>query len=176
MACLRGSSRKRIVFDFRAITIVSGGQTGADRAALDFAIEHGIPHGGWCPRGRMAEDGPLPVGYALRETPSRKYAERTEWNVRDSDATVVFSIATRPQGGTRLTLELAERLGKPVLHLSRELLTPETAATMLNGFLNEHTVHTLNVAGPRASQEPEIAEFVASVLQWALKASAEEHD
>ena len=106
----------------RAITIVSGGQTGADRAALDFAIEHGIPHGGWCPRGRLAEDGPLPDRYLLRETPTRKYAERTVWNVRDSDATVVFSIAAEPQGGTRLTLQVAARFGKPVLHLSRNAL------------------------------------------------------
>ena len=83
----------------------------------------------------MAEDGSLPDRYELRETPSRKYAQRTEWNVRDSDATVVFSIAAEPQGGTRLTLELAERLGKPVLHLSREVLTPEIAATKLREFL-----------------------------------------
>lgn len=116
----------------------------------------------------MAEDGTLPLRYALRETPSRKYAQRTEWNVRDSDATVVFSIAAEPQGGTRLTLMLASRLGKPVLHLSREVLTPEIAAMMLREFLNEHAVRTLNVAGPRASQEPEIAAFVTSVLQCEL--------
>jgi predicted Rossmann-fold nucleotide-binding protein len=81
--------------DVRQITIISGGQTGADRAALDFAIEHGIPHGGWCPRGRIAEDGPIPLCYSLRETPSRRYAQRTEWNVRDSHATVVFTIGDR---------------------------------------------------------------------------------
>jgi hypothetical protein len=157
------------VFDLRTIKIVSGGQTGADRAALDFAIDRGLGHGGWCPRGRKAEDGPLPDRYELRETPSRKYAERTEWNVRDSDATVVFSIAAEPQGGTRLTLVLAERLAKPVLHLSREVLTPEIAATKVREFLGEHAVRTLNLAGPRASQEPEIAEFVANVLKLALR-------
>ena len=154
--------------DFRAITIISGGQTGADRAALDFAIDRGLAHGGWCPRGRKAEDGPLPERYELRETPSRKYAQRTEWNVRDSDATVVFSIAAEPQGGTRLTLVLAERLGRPVLHLSREVLTPEAAAAKLRTFLDEHSVRSLNVAGPRASQEPDIAAFVASVLLLAV--------
>ena len=79
----------------RGITILSGGQTGADRAALDFAIEYGLPHGGWCPRGRLAEDGPIDERYELTETPSHRYAQRTEWNVRDSDATVVFSIARK---------------------------------------------------------------------------------
>ena len=72
--------------------IISGGQTGADCAALDFAIEHGIPHGGWCPGGRLAEDGPIDARYQLKETPSANYTQRTEWNVRDSDGTVVFSI------------------------------------------------------------------------------------
>lgn len=71
--------------------IISGGQTGADRAALDFAIAHDIPHGGWCPSGRLAEDGRIPSRYQLRETPSPDYAQRTEWNVRDSDGTVIFS-------------------------------------------------------------------------------------
>lgn len=151
----------------RDITIVSGGQTGADRAALDFAIEHGIPHGGWCPRGRLAEDGPIPPQYQLRETPSRKYALRTEWNVRDSDATVVFSIAASPQGGTKLTLDLARRLGKPVLHLSRDRGQAD-ADSQIREFITEHAVRILNVAGPRASQEPEIDAFVVHVLQSSL--------
>src|SRR4051812_41309778 len=101
------------------ITIISGGQTGADRAALDFVIEHGLSHGGWCPRQRRAEDGVLLAKYLLHETPSSHYSQRTEWNLRDSDATVVFSIKARLTGGSRLTFELAKRLGKPVLHLSR---------------------------------------------------------
>jgi Circularly permutated YpsA SLOG family len=170
------------VADWRAITIISGGQTGADRAAIDFAIEHNIRHGGWCPRGRLAEDGRIAEWYSLRETPSRSYAERTEWNVRDSDATVVFSITAEPRGGTRLTLAFAERLGKPVLHLSRDQLAQEVsveaagvstdsisaAAKKLLAFLAENSVQTLNVAGPRASQEPDIAAFVAGVLKRAL--------
>lgn len=155
----------------RAITIISGGQTGADRAALDFAIAHGLAHSGWCPCGRQAEDGPLPERYELRETPSRKYAQRTEWNVRDSDATVVFSIAANPQGGTRLTLAIAERLGKPVLHLSRAGSTAESAAAALSVFLTKHSVTILNIAGPRASQEPEIAEFVHDVLTLTMLAT-----
>ncbi|HEX5471276.1 MAG TPA: putative molybdenum carrier protein [Lacipirellulaceae bacterium] len=156
------------------ISIISGGQTGADRAALDFAMAQGIPHGGWCPRRRRAEDGVIGRQYNLRETPSGHYAQRTEWNVRDSDATVLFTIDPKISGGTRLTHELALRLGKPVLHLSRDDLARQLsasqdlvaiAAAMLTLFLKEHRVRTLNIAGPRASQEPEIASFVAQVMQ-----------
>jgi hypothetical protein len=169
------------VQDFRAITIISGGQTGADRAALDFAIGHGFSHAGWCPRGRRAEDGPIPPQYELRETPSHHYARRTEWNVRDSDATIVFSIRPNLTGGTRLTLEVARRLGKPVLHLSRDHADSEflpgdesdgeaisAAASELRTFLERHSPRTLNIAGPRASQEPEIRAFITSVLARTL--------
>jgi hypothetical protein len=147
------------------IVIVSGGQTGADRAALDFAIEHGIEHAGWCPRGRLAEDGPIDVRYRLQETPSRRYAERTEWNVRDSDATAVFTIAPTVSGGTALTVDLAVRLGKPYLHLAQNAGQGITIlARELLDFLTIHSVLRLNVAGPRASQEPEIAAFVIALL------------
>jgi hypothetical protein len=162
------------VFDPREITIISGGQTGADRAALDYAIERGIPHGGWCPRGRLAEDGVISSRYALRETPSRRYAQRTEWNVRDSDATIAFTMAPIVAGGTSLTLSFARRSRKPLLHLSHDALValhggPDSAAaSMLRTFLNENHVRTLNVAGPRASQEPQIAEFVRRVLRKAF--------
>lgn len=148
-----------------AITIISGGQTGADRAALDYAIGHGLTHGGWCPRGRLAEDGPLEARYQLEETPSRNYAQRTEWNVRDSDATVVFSIRSQVSGGTALTIELAERLGKAWLHLARDAgPTCAEHASKLREFVLANDVARLNVAGPRASQEPAIAGFVAEVL------------
>jgi hypothetical protein len=149
----------------RNIVIVSGGQTGADRAALDFAIELGIAHGGWCPRGRLAEDGPIDVRYQLQETPSRRYAERTEWNVRDSDATIVFTIEPTVSGGTALTIDFAARLGKPCLHLARNPGQEAAAsARKLLDFLTIHSVRRLNVAGPRASQEPEIPAFVVAVL------------
>jgi hypothetical protein len=104
----------------RDVTILSGGQTGADRAALDFALEFGLAHGGWCPRGRLAEDGPIDERYKLTETPSRRYNQRTEWNARDSDATAVFSVTREVSGGTALTLGLVRRLGKPCLHLVGE--------------------------------------------------------
>jgi Circularly permutated YpsA SLOG family len=156
----------------RELTIVSGGQTGADRAALDFAIENGFSHDGWCPRDRRAEDGPLDARYRLRETTSDKYDQRTRWNVRDSDATLVFSIARQLQGGTALTIDLAERSGRPWLHLAREEFASDTgmiqAADKLREFLAQHDVERLNVAGPRASQEPEIAAFVDGVLRIAL--------
>src|SRR4051812_17831130 len=145
------------------ITIISGGQTGADRAALDFAIANGISHGGWCPRRRRAEDGVILPRYSLRETPSTHYSQRTEWNVRDSDATVVFSIKPQLTGGTRLTFELARRLGKPVLHLSRDESEAGAAGETLRAFVEEHRIGMLNVAGPRASQESEIGTFVHDV-------------
>jgi hypothetical protein len=152
------------------LTIVSGGQTGADRAALDFAIEFGIAHGGWCPRGRLAEDGPIDLQYQLTDTPSRRYDERTKWNIRDSDATVVFSISERLTGGSALTVELARELGKPCLQIARDsdAETMDHAGRLVR-FLAEHHVRRLNVAGPRASQEPEVAAFVHAVLKAALE-------
>jgi hypothetical protein len=163
-----------LVIDLRRITIISGGQTGADRAALDFAIEQGIARGGWCPRGRRAEDGPLPPHYDLHETPSRDYSQRTEWNVRDSDATAAFTIGPSATGGTLLALESARRLDKPRLHLARDLagqapLSPAEHASRLLAFLAQHDVTRLNIAGPRASQEPDVYQFVRSVLDAALR-------
>jgi hypothetical protein len=151
-------------------TILSGGQTGADRAALDFSIRAGIPHEGWCPRGRLAEDGRLDSHYNLRETPSAKYDERTRWNVRDSDATLVITIKPKATGGTGLTLGIARQLGKPHLHIARDTIESlESAAASVVEFIAEHQVTRLNVAGPRASQEPEIAEFVEELFSAALK-------
>lgn len=148
---------------FSSIKIVSGGQTGADRAALDFALEHGLPHGGWCPHGRLAEDGTIDRCYRLRPTPSAAYAQRTEWNVRDSDGTVIFSIGRTLHGGSLLTVEYARRLGKPWLHLARSggLRHPEQ---MLAEFIETRHIRVLNVAGPRASTEARIMAFVREVL------------
>lgn len=151
-----------------AIIIVSGGQTGADRAALDFAIRAGLAHDGWRPRGRMAEDGLIASRYSLRETPSANYAERTEWNVRDGDATVLFTLKSPLSGGTKLTADLAKAAGKPLLHLSADELGPLEAAVRLKQFLSDHMIERLNVAGPRASQEPEIGAYVDAVLTAAL--------
>ena len=146
--------------------IVSGGQSGADRAALDWAIANGYAHGGWCPRGRRAEDGEIEARYELHETPGDAYLVRTEWNVRDSDATVIFSLAAELTGGSLSTQELAHQLGRPCLHLSRA--AGGEPATELREFVAQHAVRVLNVAGPRASGEPEVGEFVEAVLSAAF--------
>jgi hypothetical protein len=130
--------------------LVSGGQTGVDRAALDVALALGIPCGGWCPRGRRAEDAPLPERYPLSETPSADYTQRTEWNVRDSDGTLVLAPGP-PDGGSALTLELAERLRRPSLAVDpRDLARIEE----VREWLERQRVRTLNVAGPRESRVP----------------------
>ncbi|MBN1851810.1 MAG: putative molybdenum carrier protein [Pirellulales bacterium] len=160
----KGNFRKKL-------TIVSGGQTGVDRAALDLAIEMGLAHDGWCPRGRHAEDGMIPACYALSETPSTEYAQRTQWNIRDSDATVIFSDDRKVRGGTALTIQLAKRLGKPCLHLIRTQDPVKNAAERLHAFLQENQVKRLNVAGPRASMEPEAASYARAVISSLLDAN-----
>lgn len=147
---------------FNCRKIVSGGQTGADRAALDFALSHGVAHGGWCPLGRLAEDGVLPKKYRLNETPSPDYAQRTEWNVRDSDATLIFSVSSQLSGGSLMTWEFARQGNKPVLHVSRQSLFDPVEET--DAFLQKHQPEVLNIAGPRASKEPGVYQFVTDVL------------
>jgi hypothetical protein len=144
--------------------IISGGQSGADRAALDVALEFGIPHGGWCPRGRKAEDGPIASRYLLRETTSAKYRVRTKTNLTEADGTVIFSMKPTLSGGTLLTANLAERHDKPLLKLHAEM-GRDVAAQALCTFLETHAIKILNVAGPRASGEPEVYDFVCDVLR-----------
>ena len=141
--------------------VISGGQTGVDRAALDVARELGVPCGGWCPRGRRAEDGPIPESYPLRETPSASYPERTAWNVRDSDGTLVVTRG-RPRGGTALTVLLARRAGKPVIVANLE---GGANAAEIRAFLLEHRVRVLNVAGPRESEAPGIHDEAVALLR-----------
>ncbi len=150
--------------------IVSGGQTGADRAALDFAIARGIPHGGWCPKGRLAEDGTIDASYELTETPTKTFRQRTEWNVRDSDGTVIFSTHAQLSGGSKRTAKFARLHHKPVLHLSRDDELPFLAES-LRRFIQENEIKVLNVAGPRASKEPDVAAFVTEVLEKAFESS-----
>jgi hypothetical protein len=145
--------------------IVSGGQTGADRAALDWALAHNLSSGGWCPKGRKAEDGPIDQKYPLKETPSASYIQTTEWNVRDSDATILFSIEPTLTGGSLKTMEFARKRKKPRLHLHPGIADPEGK---LRAFLQENSVKILNVAGPRASKEPEVVQFVTLVLDKAF--------
>ena len=122
-----------------------------DRAALDWALAHNLECGGWCPKGRQAEDGTIDAKYPLKETPSASYIQRTEWNVRDSDVTVVFSIESTLTGGSKKTVEFARQHNKPCLHLCAADIN---IAESLKAFVEEHSVKVLNVAGPRASNEP----------------------
>ena len=148
--------------------IVSGGQTGADRAALDFALASGIPIGGWVPKGRLAEDGRIPERYVgLVETESAEPAVRTARNVRDSDATLILSHGPL-DGGSLLTHREATRIGKPVLHLELDQLALAVAADRLRTWLAEVRPAILNVAGPRASRDPRIAAATGAVLRMAL--------
>ena len=145
--------------------IVSGGQTGVDRAALDAAIALGIPCGGWCPRGRKAEDGWIDPRYPLRETPSADYPQRTEWNVRDSDGTLVLTRG-RPSGGTALTIALARRHERPLLVLDLER-DPDPAE--VRRWAETKKVAVLNVAGPREGQQPGIRDEACTFLEEALR-------
>jgi hypothetical protein len=152
--------------------IVSGGQTGVDRAALDVALEMGLACGGWCPRGRKAEDGPISSRYPLRETPGADYPQRTEWNVRDADGTLILTRGT-PKGGTALTIELAIRLGKPYLVLD---LAQAPGADEVRAWAESNGVNVLNVAGPRESDNPGIHEEAVRFLRKLLRPRAASMD
>ena len=142
--------------------VISGGQTGADRAALDWAIERQVPHNGWCPKGRKALDGPLAPKYQLKETPSEGYLQRNKWNVRDSDGTVVFTLAAEVTGGSKKTIEFATKLKQPWLHIHPGMRAPEE---LLVSFIQNHGIQTLNIAGSRESKEPGIYEWVMGILR-----------
>jgi hypothetical protein len=140
-----------IVADMR-VKIVSGGQTGVDRAALDVALQLDLDCGGWCPKGRRAEDGRIGAHYPLRETPSTDYAQRTEWNVRDSDATLVLTRGS-PTEGTALTVQLAATLRKRclIVDLAREPDVRQAAE-----WIARYQIRRLNIAGPRETKCPGI--------------------
>jgi hypothetical protein len=144
--------------------IISGGQTGADRAALDAAINVEVAHGGWIPKGRLTEDGPLPAEYNLQEMPTKNYSKRTEQNVIDSDGTLILSHG-KLTGGSKLTQESADKHKKPCLHidLSKEIIYG--AAIGITDWIEEHDIKILNVAGPRASKDPEIYTKVLSTIE-----------
>ncbi|MEK7261844.1 MAG: putative molybdenum carrier protein [Pseudomonadota bacterium] len=146
--------------------ILSGGQTGVDRAALDVAIELGIPRGGWCPKGRRAEDGVIAKHYPLRETPSTDYRERTRRNVRDADGTLIVT-ADELRGGTALTRTLAEKLRKPCLVVDP---TQRTSVRQTRAWLAAHGIRALNVAGPRESGQPGIYLRTRNFLRRLLRA------
>ncbi len=145
---------------------MSGGQTGVDRAALDIAREFRIAAAGWCPQGRRAEDGRLQECYPLKETPTAEYAQRTEWNIRDSDGTLVLTRG-RPSEGTAFTIEVARRLGKPCLVLD---VAENPDASQVGAWARTHQVRVLNVAGPRESKCPGIYQHAYTFLRQVLAA------
>jgi predicted Rossmann-fold nucleotide-binding protein len=145
--------------------IVSGGQTGVDRAALDAALDLGFPCGGWCPRGRRAEDGEIPERYPLTETTWHRYPQRTEWNVRDSDATLIITRG-QPDGGTALTVELTQKHGRPCLVIDPGDVDP---IGTIRRWLDQHRVQVLNVAGPRESSQEGIYALAFEVIHELLR-------
>lgn len=135
-----------------------------DRAALDVAIELGLEHGGWCPRGRRAEDGSLPPRYHLRETAQDNYSSRTRLNVKDSDGTLIL-YRGELEGGSELTAHFAGELHKPVLIV--DLDHPVDAGTFKD-WLKQHHIGTLNIAGPRESKQPGIYQQTVELLRGLL--------
>ena len=151
------------------MVIVSGGQTGVDRAAWDVAIELGLTIGGWVPKGRLAEDGAIPERYTgLREAESADPAVRTVLNVRDADATLIFSHGPLT-GGSRLTFETAVRLERPVLHVDLSSTPDVEAVAAVRAWLLAVRPDRLNVAGPRASGDASAGEHAGAVLRQALR-------
>jgi len=144
--------------------IVSGGQTGADRGALDFAIRCGYTHGGWVPKGRQAEDGKIPLKYQLTELVDGGYRQRTRRNVEDSDGTLIVNTRVL-DGGTLATLEFARQLGKPHCVVQVDAGFTEDVTTSVLAWLRENPIKTLNVAGPRESRRPGIYHQTVALLE-----------
>jgi hypothetical protein len=151
----------------RLTRIISGGQSGVDRAALDFAIAGGLDYGGWCPKGGWAEDFPDPPGLLarypnLRETPERDPKQRTEWNVRDSDATLVLTRGQASSPGTAFAIACADRYAKP--HLIVDIAASDPAGR-IRAWSSEHpAIRTLGIGGPRESEAPGIYRAALAIL------------
>lgn len=154
-------------FSWCRCIVMSGGQTGADRAALDWAIHHQIAHGGWCPKGRLASDGPLPLHYQLRETESTGYRQRTKLNVQDSDATLIFNTG-RLDGGTLQTVRFAHTMKKPYRVFQLDHSNLEEVAPEIVEWLTGVRLNMLNIAGPREEKRPGVYAVVFSVLDLCL--------
>lgn len=152
--------------------IISGGQTGADQAALDAAIKTGISHGGWIPKGRRTENGILPDRYKLKEMPTSNYPKRTEQNILDSDGTLITSHGNLT-GGSSLTRKLAKKHNRPWIHIDLTKTDTAQAAKSIHSWLDRNNIQTLNVAGARASKDPKIYEATTHLLRCFLDQSSE---
>ncbi|UCF94148.1 MAG: putative molybdenum carrier protein [Desulfobacterales bacterium] len=148
--------------------LMAGGQTGADRAALDVAIKFDIPYGGWIPKGRLAEDGALPDKYRLKELPTDRYSAATEQNVIDSDGTLIFSRG-KPAGATDDAREMALKHRKQLLGIDLNLTPSFDAASLIVSWIQLRRIKTLNVTGPRASTDPQIYTDVFRILEMAVQ-------
>jgi hypothetical protein len=148
--------------------IISGGHTGADRAALDVAIQLGIPHGGWIPKGRITEKGPLPEKYKLQEMPTASYPKRTEQNVIDSDGTLIVARG-KLTGGTDYTRQMALKHKKQLLGIDLDQTDLYNAASLVASWIKLRRIVILNVAGPRASKDRQIYSDVINILERAIQ-------
>ncbi len=150
------------------VKIISGGQTGVDRAALDVALKHGLECGGWCPAGRLDELGRIPNQYPLQELEAGGFAERTSQNVKDSDGTVVI-YPGKLYGGTERTVHLCIELKRPHELIDASKLTTENAAKLITEFVRNRKIDILNIAGPRQSEWPEGYDYASEVLDRFLE-------
>jgi hypothetical protein len=153
----------------KALKIISGGQTGVDRAALDFALSHGINCGGWCPAGRLDEFGKIPDHYPVQELQSGDFTERTLQNVKDSDGTVVISPGEL-RAGTEQTVRFSIELKRPHQLIDASKLSAEDAAELIVEFVSENKIGILNVAGPRQSEWPQGYDYAFRALSAFLMA------
>jgi predicted Rossmann-fold nucleotide-binding protein len=146
------------------VKIISGGQTGVDRAALDVALKHGIEAGGWCPAGRLDEFGRIPDPYPIKELGNGGFTERTLQNVKDSDGTVIIHPG-EVSGGTEQTLRFCIELQRPHQLIDASKISVEEAVRSIAHFVREKKIHTLNVAGPRQTEWPEGYEYASRTLE-----------
>lgn len=160
--------RRAQVSALTGLRIVSGGQTGVDRGALSAALAAGVECGGWCPAGRVAEDGVIPENFPVQELAGGGYRDRTRKNVLDSDATLVL-INGQLEGGTAMTVADCQDNDKPVLTLDARHVTQDAAAVKAMEFVHAHKVETLNLAGPRASKWPAAEVFSSAVVSQLIE-------
>ena len=150
--------------------IISGGQTGVDRGALEAALDNKFPCGGWCPPGRMAEDGPIDDIYPMSEMDHGSYAERTRQNVIDSDGTVIIYFGEL-EGGTRVTLQYCIKLKKPHKLINARKIPLMQAAGSITYFIDSFSIRILNVAGPRKSKVTEANNYAYKVMSNVIEST-----